>query len=168
MRWTPTLFAGLLAVSMFGIPQIAAARERCNNQNSNNSRSYRNSSNTYYEQGYRRTDRSRDQGYGYGDNGYRNQDYRDTGYRNQAYRDNSYRNQAYRDNGYYNDGYGYSGYQPQRTAGKSAAIIGGGAATGAAIGAMTGGLKGAAIGAAVGGVGGLIYDRTTRNRTNGW
>jgi hypothetical protein len=55
-----------------------------------------------------------------------------------------------------------------RSAGKSAVIIGGGAATGAAIGAMTGGGKGAAIGAVVGGAGGLIYDRLTRKKNSGY
>ena len=46
---------------------------------------------------------------------------------------------------------------------KEALIIGGSAGAGTAIGAIAGGKKGAGIGAAAGGVGGLIYDRTTRN-----
>jgi hypothetical protein len=50
----------------------------------------------------------------------------------------------------------------ERSTGKSAAIIGGGAAAGAAIGAMAGGGKGAAIGALTGGAAGLIYDRMTK------
>jgi len=46
--------------------------------------------------------------------------------------------------------------------------IGGGAAVGAILGAIIGGAKGAAIGAAVGGIGGLVYDRATRNNGPGW
>lgn len=46
---------------------------------------------------------------------------------------------------------------------KEALIIGGSAAGGAGIGALTAGKKGAAIGAAAGGIGGLIYDLTTRD-----
>ena len=52
----------------------------------------------------------------------------------------------------------------ERSTGKSAMIIGGGAAAGAAIGAAAGGGKGAAIGALGGGAAGLIYDRMTKNR----
>ena len=51
-----------------------------------------------------------------------------------------------------------------RSTGKSAAIIGGGAAAGAAVGAAAGGGKGAAIGALGGGAAGYIYDRMTKNR----
>ncbi len=59
-------------------------------------------------------------------------------------------------------------YGQPRSAGQSAAIIAGSAGAGAAVGALTGGTKGALIGAAIGGVGGLIYDRTTRDNNNGW
>jgi hypothetical protein len=45
---------------------------------------------------------------------------------------------------------------------QEALIIGGAAGGGAGIGALAGGKKGAGVGAAVGGVGGLIYDMTTR------
>jgi uncharacterized protein YcfJ len=55
-----------------------------------------------------------------------------------------------------------------RSKAKSAAIIGGGAAAGAAIGAMAGGGKGAAIGAVTGGAGGLIYDRMTHKKNDGF
>ena len=55
-------------------------------------------------------------------------------------------------------------YKSERSTGKSAMIIGGGAAAGAAIGAAAGGGKGAAIGALGGGAAGLIYDRMTKNR----
>jgi hypothetical protein len=45
---------------------------------------------------------------------------------------------------------------------QEALIIGGAAGGGAGIGALAGGKKGAGVGAAVGGVGGLIYDLSTR------
>jgi len=48
---------------------------------------------------------------------------------------------------------------------KEALIIGGSAGAGTAIGALAGGKKGAAVGVAAGGVGGLIYDLLTRNKT---
>jgi hypothetical protein len=82
----------------------------------------------------------------------------------------AYTGSAYRDSGYYgnrnygNRSYGYSGYRDERSAGKSAAIIGGSAAAGAVIGGLAGGGKGAAVGAVAGGIGGLIVDRTTRDR----
>jgi hypothetical protein len=50
----------------------------------------------------------------------------------------------------------------QRTWEKELLIVGGTAGAGTAVGALTGGKKGAGIGAAAGGVGGLIYDLTTR------
>jgi hypothetical protein len=83
--------------------------------------------------------------------------YRESGYRSYGNRDYGYRDYRYSDNG-------YSGYRQERSTGESVAIIGGGAAAGAVIGGLAGGGKGAAIGAAVGGVGGLIVDRTTRDR----
>lgn len=48
---------------------------------------------------------------------------------------------------------------------KEALIIGGSAGAGTAIGALAGGKKGAGVGAAAGGIGGLIYDLVTRDRT---
>jgi hypothetical protein len=47
---------------------------------------------------------------------------------------------------------------------KEVLIIGGSAGAGTAIGALAGGKKGAGVGAAAGGIGGLIYDLTTRNK----
>jgi hypothetical protein len=47
---------------------------------------------------------------------------------------------------------------------KEALIIGGSAGAGTLIGSLTGGGKGAAIGAAAGGIGGLVYDLTTRDK----
>lgn len=109
----------MLAVSLLGGPQIAAAGEHYS----------RNSGyQTYYDRGHAYTGPSY---------------YRDYGYRN----------------GYYDD----HGYYHRRSAGKSAAIIGGSAAAGAAIGAMAGRGKGAAIGAAIGGIGGLIFDQSTKH-----
>ncbi|MDZ4797426.1 MAG: hypothetical protein SGI92_04645 [Bryobacteraceae bacterium] len=133
----------LLATAMLGLPEAALARDRCSNNNSNS----RYSQSSSYNDGYRNRGT------------YNTRDRSSSTYRNNS---GSYGN----NNGYYNDDYRYN--EP-RSAGKSAAIIGGGAAAGAAIGGLTGGVKGAIIGAAVGGAGGLIYDRTTKNRTrNGW
>lgn len=84
--------------------------------------------------------------------------YRDDGDRyNNSYRDDRYRNS----DPYYS---GRDNYRPFGRAGRSVAIVGGGAAAGAIVGAIAGGGKGAAIGAAVGGVGGLIYDRASKHR----
>jgi hypothetical protein len=47
---------------------------------------------------------------------------------------------------------------------KEVLIVGGSAGAGTTIGALAGGKKGAGVGAAVGGVGGLIYDLTTRTK----
>jgi len=55
-------------------------------------------------------------------------------------------------------------YVKTRSHKKSAAIVGGSAATGAAIGALAGGGKGAAIGALAGGAGGFAYDRHTAKK----
>ena len=52
----------------------------------------------------------------------------------------------------------------QRSWEKEVMIIGGSAGAGAAVGALTGGKKGAGIGAGAGGLGGLIYDLTTRKK----
>lgn len=75
-----------------------------------------------------------------------------------------YRNYEYRNNDYRNNDYWDYGYRQDRSAGKSAAIIGGSAAAGAVIGGLAGGGKGAAVGAVVGGIGGLVVDRTTRDQ----
>jgi|SRR4051812_36375791 hypothetical protein len=140
LRRMQTGVAALLVVSLFGMPQVASARDNCNRQ-----------TNQYRGSTYNRS--------AYSDRSY-------SGYRNNTYRNDRYATNTYRDNAYYAGDYG--DYGDTRSAGKSAAIIGGGAAAGAAVGAMSGGLKGAAIGAAVGGVGGLIYDRATRNNGNRW
>jgi hypothetical protein len=55
-------------------------------------------------------------------------------------------------------------YRDHRSAGESAAIIGGSAGAGAIFGAIAGGGKGAAIGALIGGIGGLIVDSATRDQ----
>lgn len=145
MKWTRMGLAGALAVAMLGSPRIAAAGDR----------EYRN---RYYSapayQSYYYSGGARDYG----------RDYRDYGYQNGAYYSNGYynnerRDYGYRDNRYYDGDY----YRAHRSAGKSAAIIGGSAAAGAAFGAIAGGGRGAAIGAAIGGIGGLIYDSATRN-----
>jgi hypothetical protein len=52
--------------------------------------------------------------------------------------------------------------QPKRSWGKTALIIGGGAASGAGVGAMVDGKKGALIGAAIGGGAASIYEATRR------
>jgi hypothetical protein len=133
----------VLATALVGLPQMALAKDHCrNNGNGRNGREA-------YSNQYRGSRNDRYNSYGQSRN-------------NSYYRNDSYRNN---DPYYYGEGYGYP---EQRSAGKSAAIIGGGAAAGAAVGAITGGTKGALIGAAVGGVGGLIYDRTTRNKRSGW
>jgi hypothetical protein len=135
---------------MLTVPQVAVARDNCNRQE-NYSRSGNDRRYSYQDRAER---------------GYRNSAY---GYQNGRYQNDRYdryQNNTYRDNGYYSDNYG--DYRATRSPGKSAAIIGGSAAAGAAIGGLTQGVKGAAIGAAVGGVGGLIYDRTTRNNGNRW
>ena len=81
------------------------------------------------------------------------------GYRNYEYR--NYDNRNYDNRNYDNRDYGY---RQERSAGKSAAIIGGSAAAGAVIGGLAGGGKGAAVGAVVGGIGGLVVDRSTRDQ----
>jgi Glycine zipper len=136
-RWIRTALAGALALVTLGAP-LANAADRCDR------RGYGRDDRAYYQQYDNR-------GYGYGGS-------------YAGYRDSGYQNYGYRDSGYRNDG--YYGYQRERSAGKSAAIIGGGAAAGAAIGTMAGGGKGAAVGAVVGGLGGLVYDRATKNRDN--
>lgn len=148
--------AVLAAATMLGTAGIAAA-ENCDRGGRYDSR---------YDRG-NRDSRYRDRGayrnngnYGYGNSGY--------GYGNSGY---GYGNSGYNSNyndGYYNGNYGYGDYREPRSAGKSAAIIGGSAAVGAVVGGLTGGKKGAIIGGVVGGAGGAIYDRTTRNNQNRW
>ena len=142
--WLGRGLVALVAAVVLGAPQFAEARQRCDSQGNSrrNAQDYRyNGSRGNYQ----------NSGYGY-------DRYRNSGY--------GYNNSGYNDNGYYNDGYG--AYQEPRSAGKSAAIIGGSAAAGAVVGGLSGGKKGAIIGAAVGGVGGLIYDRATRNGDRRW
>jgi hypothetical protein len=128
MNWTRSALAGILALSLLGAPQIAAAHDRWDRDG-------------YYDnRGY--------QGYYYsGDVG-------------PAYRDGYYR---YGRSPYYGGDYGY--YRSDRSAGKSAAIVGGSAAAGAIFGALAGGGQGAAIGAVIGGIGGLIVDSATKNNS---
>ena len=170
MRWMRTAVATLSTVALFGGPQLVAAAERCNRQDYYHGRGDRNSPN-YDDRGYGY--RSRHEGYlEYRDSGYRNgaysNSYRDYGYRDYGNRNYSYPNNGsgYYDNGY--PGYGYNDLRSSRSAGKSAAIIGGSAAAGALVGGLAGGGKGAAIGAAVGGIGGLIFDRATKDRSRSW
>lgn len=139
--WRKTVLSvTLLASGLLAVVPNAVARENCRNDGrSRSAQSMRNRNDTGY--------------YGSTSDRYRRDDRYQGGY---------YRNdRSYRDAPYYDDGY----YEP-RSAGKSAAIIGGSAAAGAAVGAVTGGKKGAIIGGAVGAAGGLIYDRTTRNDPN--
>ena len=131
----------LLATGVVSVPQFAMARDHHDRDRSQ----YYNNNGAYYgnNSGYRSRTYSNSTPYPYGSpsSGYRGSD------------------QYY--NGYY--------YGEPRSAGKSAAIIAGSAGAGAAVGALAGGTKGAIIGAAVGGIGGLVYDRTTRNNNNnGW
>jgi len=139
LRWMRSGLASLLlVVTTFGVPQIAAAGER---------RDYGAYSNNRVNQQYYDNDR-----YGYRDKGYRDRNYNN--YRNDRYYSDRY------DNRYYGNSYGYR----DRSVGRSAAIIGGGAVAGAVVGGIAGGGKGAAIGAAVGGIGGLIIDLAKKDR----
>ena len=135
-NWKRLTVTGMLALGTVAAP-LAEARDRCD----------RPSYSRYESRGYGRSYAP----------AYAGSAYRDSGYRNYGNRNNAYRNDGYRN-------YGYSGYRDDRSAGKSAAIIGGSAAAGAVIGGLAGGGKGAAVGAVAGGVGGLIVDRTTRDR----
>ena len=136
--------ATLMAATLFSVPQLAFARQGCENRGGDGN-SYRRAQNNRY----------RDSSANY------------SGYRDRGYQYNDYGRNRYANNDYSNGGY-YGDYRPERSAGQSAAIIGGSAAAGAVIGGLSGGTKGAIIGAAVGGVGGLVYDRATRDRQNGW
>jgi hypothetical protein len=155
MTWKRIGLAGILTLSLAGQQQFAAAADRYDGQSHYNSGGYQSN----YGRG--------DGGYGYAnprgdyrDN--RDREYRNSGNWNNSYYDNGRRDSGYRDNRYYGDDYSYR--RGERSGGQSAAIIGGSAVAGAAVGAIAGGGKGAAIGAAIGGIGGLIFDRTTRNR----
>jgi hypothetical protein len=145
--WTGKGLAAVIAAVLLGAPQFAVARQRCD------------------DDGYSRRD-TQNSRYRENRGDYRNSGYGYDRYRNSGY--DQYRNSSYNDSGYYNNGYGYGDYPATRSAGQSAAIIGGSAAAGAVVGGLSGGKKGAIIGAAVGGVGGLIYDRTTRNDQRRW
>src|SRR5262245_24794148 len=145
LKWMRPAFASVLVLT--AAAPLSLADDRCDR------RSY-----------HRRDDRAY---YSYTDRGYSGgpayPGYRESGY-GYGYAAPGYRDDSYRDYGYRNDGYyGYGDYQRQRPAGKSAAIIGGTAAAGAAVGAIAGGGRGAAIGAAVGALGGLIFDRSTKD-----
>lgn len=148
--WTRTTAASFVAVALLGVPQFAAA-EQCRNSRYGGDREARYSRNRDY----------RDNGANYA-NSYNGGRYGYSDY-NGPYRSNDSRYNSYSD--YYgNDGY----YNQPRSAGQSAAIIGGSAAAGAVVGGLTKGMKGAIIGGAIGGAGGLIYDRVTRNNSRRW
>jgi len=134
--------AALIAATLFSVPQLMFARQGCDNGGNDRN---------YYQTSHYRDRDSRANYSGYRD--------RSTYQYNDYGRD---RNANYSNGGYYGD------YQQERSVGQSAAIIGGSAAAGAVVGGLSGGTKGAIIGGAIGGVGGLIYDRATRNRQNGW
>jgi hypothetical protein len=140
--------AGILTLAVAGLPQFAAAADRYDRRES------------HYNSGGQSDYRGADQRYGYDNPRENYREYGDEEYRGSNWNGRNYNN-GYRDNGYRGDDYRY--YRRERSAGQSAAIIGGTAAAGAAVGAMAGGGKGAAIGAAIGGIGGLIFDRTTTN-----
>jgi len=137
IRWGQRGLAAVVAASLLGLPQIAAAHDN-NDRNVYNNGAYQSS---YY--------RDYDRGYAYPPPPVN-------------YRNYGYAGAGYRDNYYYGGDYGY--YRSDRSPGKSAAIVGGSAAAGAIFGALAGGGKGAAIGAAVGGIGGLILDQATKDR----
>ena len=107
-------------------------------------------------------------GWDQADNRYRGQD-RDYHYR--GYRNDDRGGWGYRDDGrVYGgaNGYRYSegdNYYPDRDrhTGRTAAIIGGGAAAGAVIGAAAGHGQGAAIGAVVGGIAGVIASQAANH-----
>jgi hypothetical protein len=141
--------AGILTLAVAGLPQFAAAADRYERQES------------HYNSGGQSNYRGADQPYGYDNPRGTYREYRDQEYRGSGNWNGRNDSNRYRDNGYRGDDYGY--YRRERSAGQSAAIIGGTAAARAAVGAMAGGGKGAAIGAAIGGIGGLIFDRTTTN-----
>jgi hypothetical protein len=153
MKYKRIGLAGILTISLAGLPQFAGAADRFDR------RTHYNSDGNYSD--YVGEDRGRGYDNARGSHReYRNQDYRNGVDWNSSYYDSGYLDNRLRDNRYGED-YGY--YRGGRSAGQSGAIIGGSAAAGAAVGAIAGGGKGAAIGAAIGGIGGLIFDRTTRN-----
>src|SRR5438132_75646 len=110
-NWTRNMLTGVMAVAMAA--PLAVAGDRCDRRS------------------YGRDDRASYQGSYY--SGYRDNGYRDDGNRNNAYR-SSY-NSGYNSYGYRDDRY----YGRERSAGRSAAIVGGGAAAGAVIGGLSGG-----------------------------
>jgi hypothetical protein len=146
MKWTRIGLGTLLAVSLLGAPQFAAAGERWHDQDS-------------YSRANRDYRTGNDHGYTYPGSPVVDRNYRDSAYRDRGYGNNGYN--QYRDSRYYDD------YRSTRSAGESAAIIGGGAAAGAVVGGIAKGGKGALIGAAIGGIGGLIYDRVTKDKDHG-
>src|SRR5690349_6033243 len=112
-KMRPALIA-LLSVWLCSAPQLAVGRERCSTENYG-----RNRGADYYGNDRRGSYRES-----------RNSPYRDYGYRDTGYRDRGYASYG----SYYPESYG--GYRESRSAAKSAAIIGGGAAAGAAIGGL--------------------------------
>lgn len=136
-QWTPKLLIAALAFTMFGVPDLASADDRCDRRGRGNAYGHFKQQKRYNDVRYR-------------DN-YRGNGYRDSGYYNGNYRANPYP---------YNNGYRY---REPRSAGTSAAIIGGTAAAGAGVGAVLGGWKGAVLGGTAGAAGGVIYDQATRN-----
>jgi len=144
IQWKQRGIVAIFAVSLLGVPQIAAAYDGCNR-------------NAYYNGTYQRPYYRSHDGYGYGQP---YGDYRNAGNYDSDYARDHFGGEGYRDDNYYGD----YGYYSQRSHGKSAAIVGGTAAAGAIFGALAGGGKGAAIGAVVGGLGGLIFDQATKER----
>jgi len=140
-NWIGKSAAALVGVVTLIAPEVIEARDRCGNRGN---------------QGYYNEDsRSYNRGRQYQEN-----------YYNHSYNSGSWGNRSYPSGNAYS-GYGYGDYR-ERPAGQSAAIIGGSAAAGAGIGAIAGGKKGALIGAGVGAVGGLIYDRATKDNGRVW
>ena len=142
MKWNRMAITAALGLATIGAP-LANARDRCDRDYGRYQSSYSRYDNRGYGAGY-------SSGYRAGYSGYRSSGYQNYGY--QTYSSPSY--------GYRTNDYGrYSGY---RSAGTSAAIIGGSAAAGAVVGGIAGGGKGAAIGAVAGGIGGVVIDQATR------
>lgn len=140
-HWKTKGLAAILTVSTLALPQAVSAQERSGRGD------------PYYGAYQSRYYPQYEGGYGYAQppvqapGSYLG--YYQYGYGREGYRDNHYRGDDYRF---------------RRSPERSAAIVGGSAAAGAIFGALAGGGKGAAIGAAVGGIGGLIFDQSSRDR----
>ena len=148
--------AGLLTLSLLGAPQMLSAREGWK-QDSGASRYDNRSASHDDNRGASNYDNRGAQYY----DSRGAQSYNNRGVPSYYANDNRYgygqRYDGYRD-------LGYDRYREHRSAGESAAIIGGSAGAGALFGAIAGGGKGAAIGALIGGIGGLIVDSATRDQ----